>query len=225
MELAIDDKTVLLTTHKTYCETEELHSLRAISEYSPLQVYLQSCANRGALPSAVVVRSLHRVAHRIIGAVVDIVYDDAATHTTTAHVLQLSNVRPALFMPIIVVDGERYALLAQESLLSQGLCPVKTCIRGFVDEAGHFVATTHEAALRALGIPCLEAKPLSSQTFTIGNEGEAPVQIFSVTLTWSAETLGTATASSELVIVPLDGAFGSGDAGASLSASLLLQQQ
>jgi hypothetical protein len=224
MELAVDGRTVLLATHKTYCEGEELQTLRAISQYHPLLSYLQSCAERGALPTAIVVRRLYRIAHRIHGAEVDVVYEDATRHSTTAYVVQLSNLHPALLMPVVAVNGKRYALLAQESTLSQGLRPVVTCIRGCVDDAGRFDATAHAAALSALGVSYADAKPLSSQKFTIGNEGEPPLRVYSMTLHWDAGSARAVEASNGLVLMPLEEVPRAGDVGAAFCASMLPQQ-
>lgn len=224
MELVVEGQSVLLTTHKTYGEMPELDCLRAVARYPPLLAFLQRCANSGTLPTAVVVRRLHRVAHRIHGAVVDVLYEDAATHTTRVHALGLTTDRPALLMPVVVVGGTQLALLARQSTLSQGLCPVAAGIRGTVSEAGQFEASAKlSASLQALGVDCTKSQLITPHAFTIGNEGEPPVHLFSLTLRWDDTTAQEAEATSHVVLMPLVDVLQSHDAGAALCASLLLQ--
>lgn len=224
MELAVGSASVLLTTHKTYCEMEELRCLQAVSHYAPLLSYLSRCADRGAVPTAVVVRGLRRVAHRITAAEVDVVYDDAATHTTTAHVLRISNEQPALLLPTAVVEGRRCALLVTTSTLSQGLRPVAAALRGSVAADGSFAASTAKdaAAMERVGVSCAAAEAVTPQTFTLGNEGEAALRIFTVSVQWGSEATQALQSTPDVVLLPLEDVCSAGDAGAALAASLLL---
>ncbi|CAJ1021589.1 conserved hypothetical protein [Leishmania braziliensis MHOM/BR/75/M2904] len=218
MELTVGGKPVLLTTHKAYCEVNELQSLRAFAQYPPLCTYLTECEKNGPIPDAVVVRHLERVAHRITGAVVDLIYGG----TSTARVLRLTNARPAVLLPIVAIEERRYAVLVQQVELSQGLKTVTTAMRGIVDAEGGFANDTYTSALARAGVRIADASPLSFTDFTIGNEGEPAVRFFTLTTTCNAEQAEQLRQNPDLALVALKDVFASGDAAASLAVSLVL---
>ncbi|KAK7199045.1 hypothetical protein NESM_000872700 [Novymonas esmeraldas] len=223
MEVVVEQQHVLLTTHKTYSEVGELHSLRAFAQYPPLRAYLTKCAASGPMPSAVVVRRLERVAHRITGAVVDLVYAaESGGGVGTTQALRLGNTDPAVLLPVLVVDGRRHAVLARQAQVSQGLAVVPSAIRGTVGASGEFVGAAHASALECVGLRIAEATPLSPASFTIGSEGEPAVRLFTVVASCDAEGVQRLQQqSSDLTLVALEDVFAAGDAAASLAVSLL----
>ncbi|KAG5481769.1 hypothetical protein CUR178_07122 [Leishmania enriettii] len=222
MELVVGQKRVLLTTHKTYSEADELHSLRAFVRYAPLCTYLAECATNGPVPDAVVVRRLERVAHRITGAIVDLVYRDACSSSSTTRALRLSNTCPAVLLPVVCVQGRRYAVLAQQALVPQGLAVVTMAMRGVVNAEGDFASDTYASALAEVGIRLEDATLISSTPFTIGNEGEPAIRLFTVKATWDAEQAEQLRENPKLALVALKDVFAAGDAAASLAVSLML---
>ncbi|CBZ25668.1 conserved hypothetical protein [Leishmania mexicana MHOM/GT/2001/U1103] len=221
MELTVGNRHVLLTAHKTYSEPDGLHSLQAFAQYPPLCTYLAECAKSGPIPDAVVVRRLHRVAHRITGAVVDLVYRDACSGTQTERALRLTNVHPAALLPIVAVKGQRYALLARQAELSQGLGIVTTAMRGVVNAEGGFASDTYASALESVGIRLADATPLSSTAFTIGNEGEPAIRLFTLTTTCDEVQAEQLHEDPRLALVALKDVLAAGDAAASLAVSLI----
>ncbi|KAG5481124.1 hypothetical protein LSCM1_06805 [Leishmania martiniquensis] len=221
MELTVGQKQVLLTTHKAYSEADELHSLRAFAKYPPLCTYLAQCTENGPIPDAVVVRRLERVAHRITGATVDLLYGDARSSILTTRVLRLSDARPAVLVPIVAVEGRRYAVLAQQAVVPQGLAVVKMAIRGVVDAEGAFASAAYASALAEVGLRLADAKPIKPTAFTIGNEGEPPTHLFTVSAAWDAEQAEKLRQNPKLALVAFKDVFTAGDAAASLAVSLM----
>ncbi|GET87879.1 hypothetical protein, conserved [Leishmania tarentolae] len=222
MELTVENRQVLLTAHKTYSEVDGLQSLRDFAEYPPLCTYLAECAKSGPIPNAVVVRHLDRVAHRITGAVVDLVYQDACIGRQTEHVLRLTSARPAVLLPILVVKGQRYALLVRQVEASQGFAIVTTAMRGVVNTEGGFASDIYASALEEVGIRVADATPLSSTAFNMGNEGDPPIHLFTLTTSCDEELAEQLNEDPCFALVMLKDVFAAGDAAASLAVSLIL---
>ncbi|CAG9572551.1 conserved hypothetical protein [Leishmania major strain Friedlin] len=221
MELTVGNRQVLLTAHKTYIEPDGLDSLRAFAQYPPLFTYLAGCPESGPIPDAVVVRRLYCVAHRITGALVDLVYRDACSGTQTERALRLTNAHPAALLPIVTVKGQRYALLARQAEVSQGLGIVTTAMRGVVNAEGGFASDTYASALERVGVRLADATPLSSTAFTIGNEGEPAIRLFTLTSACDEEQAEQLHRDPRLALVALKDVFAAGDAAASLAVSLI----
>ncbi|KAG5507693.1 hypothetical protein JKF63_06642 [Porcisia hertigi] len=222
MEFTVGHTRVLLTTHKSYGDADALDSLRAFAQYPPLCGYLNECAQGGSIPDTVVVRRLDRVADRITGAVVDLVYGKAPGGTaTTTTVLRLADADPAVLLPIVTLEGQRYAVLAQQVELSQGLVNTKTAIRGVVTREGGFASDKYASALAGVGIRVADAAPLSPKAFTVGNEGELAIRFFTLAAACNAHQVEELRHTPSLALVPLADVIAAGDAAASLAVSLI----
>lgn len=225
MEVTVGDAKVLLTTHRTFSEHDNCCPIQNVAEYPPLRSYLERCADNGPLPYAVVIRQLHHVAHRIVGATINVVYQEGTPGGITwTQTLQLWDKQPAVLMPILIVDGDRFAVLARCHDVSSAVPYSLAAIRGWVssDSSTEFNCT---ASLLKYGFDLGEAKTLSPQSYTVGNEGEAPVQLFTLMKTSSLDEIEAMSADTDLSAVLISEVPHVGDVRAVLAAMVAMAAQ
>eukprot|EP00796_Vickermania_ingenoplastis_P001854 gene1854-1133_t len=179
MEIKIRDKDVLLTTHKTYCEPEEVKGLQAVSQYAPFQKYVADCSARGPAPRAFIVRNIFRFAHRVVGVVLEVEYVDS-TGKKLSQTVNLTDQPPAILMPIIQIGDKKYAVLVRQRRLATGLEATDEAITGAVGLSGEF-SSDHNEAVEALGFSLSAAKPLP-RSYTIGEDGNLAYTIYTTSI-------------------------------------------
>lgn len=238
MELTIKGKRVPLTMHKSFSEVGELSSLRDVSQYPPMLQFIAACEERGPVPRSITVRSIGRMAHRVVDVLIDVTYneeegtqrDGGNAVVTVPQPVHLTSTSPAVFLPIVMVNGERHAVLIQQRRLATGYQSSTEAVVGVVGEDGQFTSDQDDL-LALFGVHPQEAITLGPHTYTIGNEGEPPYTIFTAQSTLTPDQLAELHKAVEEdrdsaavpVVLPLSEVFAAGDAKASLAAALCLQ--
>lgn len=184
MEIKIRDKDVLLTTHKTYCEREEVKGLQAVSQYPPFLKYVAECETRGPAPRAIIIRNIFRFAHRVVGVVADVEYTDSAGKKL-CQTVNLADEAPAILLPVIEAGGKKFAVLVHHRRLATGMSATDEAITGLVGLTGEFTSE-HNEAVASLGFDLASATKLQ-RTYTIGDEGSQPYTIYTVAMSRGSE--------------------------------------
>lgn len=226
MELNIGGKTVLLTTHKTYCEVDEVNGLRAVSQYGPFQQYVAQCEANGPIPSAFILRNIFRYAHRVVGVVMDVeLKDETGKNLIVSQTVNLTERLPAVMLPIVEIGTKKYAMLLHHRRLATGLSAVDEALCGVVDIDGSFSSEYNEM-LTTAGFDLSQATALPRKC-VVGGEGSLAYTFFTMSITRQdevqvAELLDKGDGTSpRLFLTPIDDVHGLGDAKASLAAYLV----
>lgn len=242
MEFKICEKNVLLTTHKTYCEVDEQNGLQAVFHYSPFQKFSSECEKRGPVPKAFIIRNIFRLAHRVVGVLMDVEYIDS-TGMKVTHTVHLTDQPPAVLLPIINVGEKTYALLVNHRRVATGMKTVTEAITGVVGPNDEFSCKEHENALEKAGFQLSLSEVMTKRTFTIGGDEEGTVgyTFYTMRVARTLEEIspfllspvgskpindaGSSRSNSvldpRLCAIPLSEVYGCGDAKASLAMCLL----
>ncbi|EAN94394.1 hypothetical protein TcCL_ESM04005 [Trypanosoma cruzi] len=224
MEIQLGEKVALLTTHKTYRDDLE-DGVRAVARYLPFCKYVATCAEHGPVPSTFIIRSIRRVAQRIVGLIMDV---ECVTRSgKIVQTVDICDSNPVIIFPVATVNGIRYAILVRKRQVSVGCNFIVEALCGVENNDGSFTIPNDELLI-PLGVDLQKTHALSSKRYTIGNEGTTPYKVYSVTLEMTPETLQKLQNTSKdlenaLIALPLDEVLSTvGDVKASLAASLLL---
>ncbi|CAD2222368.1 hypothetical protein, conserved [Angomonas deanei] len=223
MEIKVQNGTILLSIHSTLLVTNKEETLRSVADYPPFQQYIGSFEQPGSiLPKAILIRSIMKMAQRIVRVIADVVVDTDGKEITQP--IQLSAESPAVLLPIAVVDGKKYGIVVGQRRMSLSFFPTKEAIYGSVDETGRFTSDCN-SILTSLGFNLAGVEAVGERTFTIGNEGKLPFRIFSVTANLTQqqlETIGSAESEEgRPIAVPFDVLPSLDDAKVGLAACLL----
>ncbi|KAG8347054.1 hypothetical protein ERJ75_000929500 [Trypanosoma vivax] len=225
MELRVGSGVAVLAPHKTYRDDSD-STVKDVATFTPFRNYIAACNEHGPVPCALLIRNVRRMAQRVVGVIMDVECNTATGKTVQT--VELTDASPAILLPVVVVVGVEYALLLHQRRVSVGCDVTVEAFCGVENSDGTF-SWENEHFLTALGFDMKTVRVCGANKYTVGNEGQQPYRVCSVSASMDLGALETLQKSSKdstsvsLLAVRLEEVVTSvNDAKASLAASLLL---